>query len=99
MTLGGLRHGVPEIVQRLARAGLATLQHTVGQHGGIHRAGTGCAHPFNGKPAILEQPIEHAPSERTMHPAALQSQRDRLTFVTAPTLSVLHAHSWSPRRC
>ncbi|MNV55643.1 hypothetical protein D3C71_1478830 [compost metagenome] len=71
ITLGGLRHGVPEIVQRLACADLAILQHARGKYDGIHRAGTGCAHPFNGKPAVLEQPIEHAPGERTVHPAAL----------------------------
>ncbi|MNY13624.1 hypothetical protein D3C86_1467670 [compost metagenome] len=71
MTLGGLRHGVPEIVQRLACAGVTTLEHAIGQHGCIHRAGTGCADPFNGKPAVLEQSIEYAPGERTVHPAAL----------------------------
>ncbi|MNP50011.1 hypothetical protein D3C76_1442400 [compost metagenome] len=71
MTLGGLRHGIPEIVQRLARASRATLEQTVRQHHGIHRAGTGCAHPFNGKSAVFEQPIKNAPGERAMHAATL----------------------------
>ena len=82
----------------LAPAG--RLGKAVGQDGRIHGAGTRGADPLEGKPLLLEQPVEHAPGEGAVRTPALERQIDQLlpaqggypTFTAVPealTISML----------
>ena len=48
----------------------------VGEDGGVHRAGGGPGDRLDLDPVLLEQPVEHAPGEGAVRPAALERQVD-----------------------
>ena len=58
-----------------ARAAVAAaVRHAVGEDRGVHRPGRGAGDRLDLDPGLLEQPVEHAPGEGAVRPAALQRQ-------------------------
>ena len=75
---GEPRNALPEILERLACALAPPDGEPVGHCHRVHRAGARRAHSLHLDARLLEQPVEHAPCERAMGAAALESQIDVL---------------------
>ena len=74
----------PQNRARVARAsGRPAAGQAVGEGDAVHGAGAGAADAGDLEPAVLEQPVEHAPGEGAVRAAALQRQVDPLGAAAA----------------
>ena len=74
---GGFRDAAPIGVERLAGARGAILHVAADENGSVHRPRRGAGNGFDLQPGLFEQTVQHAPGERAMGAAALQSQVDQ----------------------
>ncbi|MSP47076.1 MAG: hypothetical protein EXQ83_14810 [Xanthobacteraceae bacterium] len=68
----------PEIPEALARLRRPAAGEAVGHHHRIERAGGRAGNSLDFDPPVLQQFVEHAPSERAMRAAAQQREVDAL---------------------
>ena len=73
-----IAYRLPESGESCARFGRPPIVHSLRCHNRIDSAGAGAAYAFDPEPIILENPVENAPGERAMRPAALKREVDRL---------------------
>ena len=69
--LGLFGDPLPEFLELGARRRMAADREAVGGDDAIHGAGAGADDLVDAKPAILEQAVEHAPSEGTVGATSL----------------------------
>src|ERR1700730_6142732 len=90
-------HVLPVVRERLSRFGSAAAPQPIGQNAGVHRAGARSADTNDLESWLLQQPVEHAPSERAVRAATLQGDGkapDRvITHWTRYALSVVSIYA------
>src|SRR5262249_34071321 len=65
-------HASPEMLEPRSRALGSAFGIAIDQHGGVHRPGRWPRNALEAQPGLLEQAIEHAPSEGAVGPAPLK---------------------------
>src|SRR4051794_2055462 len=79
---GSLGNALPEYAKLRPRALRSARRQASGKNRGIHSPGGRAGDAFDPKRWLFQQAVEHAPSERTMSPAALQREVDKERPIT-----------------